>query len=79
VSKTKKHLTDDELVRYRMVMATIEAHITDYDREARAYDKDRLMRKMSADYRDAWTVARDALEKIIRREQERRIADAKAV
>ena len=68
----KKDLSDDDLMCYQDVLAVIEKNLSDWDNAARHPLTTGPAKRMAATTREAWTVARDALLKVVRREQERR-------
>jgi hypothetical protein len=73
----KKELTSTQSELYRSVLAEIERKIYDLDNLSRSGSEQKPIRRIAADSRDAWIIARDALEKVVRRDQERR-ADGQA-
>lgn len=68
----KKELTDAALSVYRGVLSSLDASVSSWDNLSRDTTIPRPNRGYAALERDAWIIARDALEKVVRREQERR-------
>ena len=72
MGKKSKELSDDDLMCYRDVLAIIELNLAEWDNAARHPLTSGPLKRMAGTTRDAWIIARDALLKVVRREQERR-------
>jgi hypothetical protein len=69
----KQGLTDREYAGYRHALSLIESNIHVLDNNARDRHYPKSTRDEYGCERDGWIVARDALLKVVRREQERRM------
>lgn len=74
MAKKKKDLNDEELAVYRSILTGLDVKVAGWDNIANGYNVPTPNKQYARTERDAWIIARDALEKVVRREQERRVA-----